>query len=278
MNTKHDLLTKGEINKFKLRSSLLKLIETYTASMGILRKQLRVLDWGCGRGACVAKLLEMGIDAYGVDVDFQTILNGYPLFDSHGMQPEKRLFCISEDCRTNFEDKYFHIIVSDQVFEHVKHLECLLDEISRISSTNSFGLHNFPAKWRIYEPHLFIPGLHWLPKNYSRFLYLKLMNNKLPDWENTRNKNSEIRTNIFYNYSINKTYYRTLKGICRAFYKRGFNTKFNSTSSPNRLLKIIFPFLIFNNYFSKIFMIWFSKNFKEVELCTSRIEKYGKRI
>jgi 2-polyprenyl-3-methyl-5-hydroxy-6-metoxy-1,4-benzoquinol methylase len=43
---------------------------------GISCLDLRVLDWGCGRGTTVAKLVEMGFDAYGVDIDPEPIKNG----------------------------------------------------------------------------------------------------------------------------------------------------------------------------------------------------------
>jgi hypothetical protein len=58
MKSKHDILTEGELYDFQIRPRVLKLIDDCVARLGIPHRQLRVLDWGCGRGRTVSKLLE----------------------------------------------------------------------------------------------------------------------------------------------------------------------------------------------------------------------------
>jgi SAM-dependent methyltransferase len=198
MKSEHDILTEDELSSFQLRPRVLKLIDDCVARLGISHRQLRVLDWGCGRGRTVSKLLEMGIDAYRVDIDPGPIENGYSVLKGRGEEPEKRLICIDTDCRTPFADGLFHVIISDQVFEHVHDLEALAAELARIASISSVGLHNFPAKWRVTEPHLFIPFVHWLPKNWIRYWYPRLQLNRIPVWKGLeKRKHSGTSSGLF---------------------------------------------------------------------------------
>jgi SAM-dependent methyltransferase len=271
MNTKHDILTEAELRNYKLRSSVLRLIDACAAEQGVSPKALRILDWGCGRGRTVAKLLEMGIDAYGVDIDPEPINNGYDLLFCRGEQPLKRLICIDRSCRTPFQDGYFNLIISDQVIEHVSDLNGLITELSRITADDGAGLHNFPARWCLIEPHLLIPFLHWLPKNRLRLWYLRFLLFRIPTWKDLENKTSQERARIYFEYSIQKTYYRPLARIHQSFSQRGFRIDIGSKGRPNLFFKLCFPFLFFNNGVSTKFWLWYSINFKDVEITTRRI-------
>lgn len=130
MTTKHDRLTEEEVSAYSARRPLLSILDECAEHFGTCRGDVRVLDWGCGRGTTVAKLLEMGFDACGVDVDPEPIQNGHPLFISRGLEPERRLIHIGSDCHTPFQDGFFHAIVSDQVLEHVRDIEALAADCS----------------------------------------------------------------------------------------------------------------------------------------------------
>jgi 2-polyprenyl-3-methyl-5-hydroxy-6-metoxy-1,4-benzoquinol methylase len=107
MGTKHDPLTEAEVEVYSLRRRVLAMLDECARHFGISCLDLRVLDWGCGCGTTVAKLVEMGFDAYGVDIDPEPIKNGYPLFLAHGLEPERRLVHIEAGCRTQFAPPTF---------------------------------------------------------------------------------------------------------------------------------------------------------------------------
>jgi hypothetical protein len=50
--------------------------------------------------------------------------------------------------------------------------DALAAELGRIIAAGGGGMHVFPAKWSIVEPHLHVPIVHWLPKNRLRYWYL----------------------------------------------------------------------------------------------------------
>jgi SAM-dependent methyltransferase len=208
---------------------------------GISCLDLRVLDWGYGRGTTVAKLVEMGFDAYGVDIDPEPIKNGYPLFLAHGLEPQRRLVHIKAGCRTQFADGFFHVILSDQVFEHVRDLDALAREMARLTAIGGYGLHVFPAKWCVIEPHLFLPCLHWLPKNKLRYLYLRFMLRNVPLWQELQEKTAAEQTATYYNYSIEKTYYRPNRLIAQTLSKHGFGVVSHADWQPGGLIRLVSP-------------------------------------
>lgn len=123
VSSKHDRLTEDELHAFSLRTDVVKKLDAVGWQFGVDRSTLRVLDWGCGRGRTVIKLLEMGIDAYGVDIDPGPLKNGADAFRGRGEDPEHRLRLIKADGCTPFPDGFFHLVLSDQVFEHVRDLD-----------------------------------------------------------------------------------------------------------------------------------------------------------
>jgi 2-polyprenyl-3-methyl-5-hydroxy-6-metoxy-1,4-benzoquinol methylase len=78
--TKHDRLTEKDVSQYVLPNRVLVVLDECARQFGVAHSELRVLDWRCGRGMLVAKLLEVGFDAYGVDIDPGPIENGRPLF------------------------------------------------------------------------------------------------------------------------------------------------------------------------------------------------------
>ena len=268
--SKHDLLIEEEMSDFHLAPRVMQCIDDCADRLGVGRQEMRVLDWGCGRGRTVLKLLELGIDAYGVDIDPGPIRNGSQIMKERGFDPEQRLICISSDCLTPFADEFFHVVLSEQVFEHVSDLDALSAELLRITIPGGGGLHVFPAKWRVIEPHLFVPFVHWLPKNRIRYWYLYLMAKRIPVWRSVEDKRVAERVEVYYDYLINKTYYRSLKKIFKTFYAAGFDAFLWPGGRPGRKLKLLMPFLLFNTRFSsKFWSLWFS-SFHQVVLRTIR--------
>ena len=56
-----------------------------------------------------------------------------------------------------FEDETFDVVVSDQVFEHVRNYDETLAELSRVMKPGSIGLHRFPSRLRPLESHVKVP-------------------------------------------------------------------------------------------------------------------------
>ena len=268
MGSKHDLLTKEEIETQALYGQVVNLLETYSDQHKVPYSSLRVLDWGCGRGKTVIQLLQMGIDAYGVDIDPGPISNGAPLMRELGFAPENRLICIQPDCKTPFQHNFFHIILSDQVFEHVSDLAALANELSRITCSRGQGLHFFPSKYCIIEPHLLIPLVHWLPKNRLRKWYINLLLDRIPVWRGLENASIAERVDTYYQYSLGKTYYRSLKEIRSHLARQDFEVQFLPSGSPSRRHKLMFPILKWQNKRSAKFWSAYVNRFRVVVLKT----------
>ncbi|HEX7708488.1 MAG TPA: methyltransferase domain-containing protein [Thermoanaerobaculia bacterium] len=231
MGTKHDELTEEEIQQYSLRPEILAALKDCCNWFGVSPSALRILDFGCGRGVAVAKLLEFGFGAYGVDVDTEPLGNGYRALRERGFLPEQRLRLVAGDGRTPFDDGFFHLIVSDQVLEHVRDLGLVAREMSRLTTSGGRGLHFFPARRCVVEPHLFLPFLHWLPKNRLRYLYLRAVLSRLPVWQELRDASPRERATAYFKYCLEKTFYRSNRSIARIFETSGFRISFGQTET-----------------------------------------------
>ena len=127
----------------------------------------RVLDYGCGKGQIVEKLLAKGIDAYGCDVFYEG--------GDYRDRVDKRLTAAGRIVemreRIPFPDEHFDVVVNNQVMEHVADLDAVLLEIHRVTKAGGVLLSLFPddSIWR--EGHTEVPFLHWFPKGNLRVYY-----------------------------------------------------------------------------------------------------------
>ena len=270
MGSKHDVLTESEAAGFRLRPEVSGVLRGCAERFGVTEKALRVLDWGCGRGLTVIKLLDSGIDAYGVDIDAAPIRNGAPLMRQHGHDPEQRLTHIDADCRTPFADGFFHLVLSDQVFEHVRDLDALVRELARITRPGGAGLHFFPARWTIIEPHLKVPCAHWLPKNALRHGYLRLMLRRIPAWKELEGRPAAEQARAYYEYSVSKTYYRPLRVIRDAFTRQGLDLEFLASGRPGRILRRILQCLPSDSRWASRLRVTWPNIFGTVAISTTR--------
>jgi SAM-dependent methyltransferase len=103
----------------------------------------RILDFGCGAGGFVNRCLAAGYDAWGCDISVE---------DDQG-----RLKAIREPYALPFPDDSFDFIVSHQVFEHVQQPEVACREIARVLRPGGLSIHVFPSRYRLVEPHVFVP-------------------------------------------------------------------------------------------------------------------------
>lgn len=174
----------------------------------------RVLDFGCGAGDAVALLREQGWDAWGADITL-------PSYHSDWLTP-------IENGQTTFPDDWFDLVVSQEVFEHVADLPSVVRELWRITKPGGRGLHIFPPQLEIVEPHVFMPFVHWLPKNRSRKWAIALcvqLGVGLTSDINQRAIAGMTRGQIIdfeFRYLCDHTFYRPVNLIAREFRRQGF--------------------------------------------------------
>ena len=264
-----DTLTQEEFSRYRLNPEVTRYIEECRASLGLEKSEMRILDWGCGRGRSVAKLLEAGYDAYGVDIDKDTTTLGREFFNENGYDFDKRISLIDAYGTVEYPDNHFHFVYSLQVLEHVASLETVAAEIHRITRVGGMGLHIFPSRFRPIEGHLFMPLVHWLPKNKLRKLaiYSCTAIGIEPKWQQLQGRPLAEKVECYNDYSVNHTFYRNVNDVSSKFAKLNFNTCFVSLDHyaiQNRpllkKLQTIRPFAATLN--------WVVLNFKTVELKT----------
>ena len=231
--SKNKILTDIDIANYSLKRGLTNILSDYAKEKSLEKKSIRILDWGHGRGRTVYLLRESGYNAYGIEIDPVPYNNGLPYFVGKGHKPEEFLFLVSEGCITQFPDNYFDIVISEQVLEHVRDLDACMAEISRITKTGGIHSHQFPAKWHFTEQHLFMSMIHWLPKNYLQFLliHLNVMLKNYPEWPSIpKSLKAKQKAKYYYNYSVEKTFYRSTKQLKSIFLKNKLSIECCNTS------------------------------------------------
>jgi SAM-dependent methyltransferase len=111
-----------------------------------------VLDLGCGNGASVKELRRLRYKAFGCDFVFKE----GPDVESYHSQGLIRLID-RKPYRLPFADDAFDLVLSDQVFEHVKNYDETLSEIRRVLKPGGVSLHFFPSRYTPIEPHVYVP-------------------------------------------------------------------------------------------------------------------------
>jgi len=231
MGTKHDILTEEELKNFSFSKRVGNAIQQFSEGFTppLPPDKTNILDWGCGRGRSVARLLENKYNAFGVEIDENVIKKGIPLFESRGLAPHKILFQNSQ--LNQFRDNFFHIIFSEQVLEHVKEIESTIKELFRLTAPGGIGVHEFPGKFRVKESHVMMPLVHWLPKNRLRkmavALFLKMGKGPQKPWSEAGGQNSgAAAVDTYTSYLNEKTFYREIRCLCRLFSDNGFDVKY----------------------------------------------------
>jgi 2-polyprenyl-3-methyl-5-hydroxy-6-metoxy-1,4-benzoquinol methylase len=243
--SKNEVLALEEFTNYRIHSYALKIIQNYQTQNRLESGEIRILDFGCGRGRSVLKLRLAGYDAYGADVDMSPIKNAGQLYQHYGFAIDKCLFKIDDKCSIPFDDNYFDIIFSEQVIEHVRNIDLFFKEISRLTKPEGITFHTFPYKYHFIEQHLYMPLIHWLPKNRLRkfAIFFWLCVGKEPFWKELDGSSISQKVERYYTYSINKTYYRSndffqnfLKGVGFTASLKNLRSKFNF-----RILDSYFP-------------------------------------
>lgn len=172
-------------------------------------KDVKVLDFGCGRGEMVSSLDSLGYDAYGCDIK--------PVWEQLPDSPGGKLSLISmRPYRLPFEDDTFDVVFSTSVLEHAQNKEKCFREIHRVLKVDGVSMHLFPGKWYLpYEPHMRIPLVNYFWPHCPRWwitlwvlLRVVYVPKLAPDWKRMAQKYYDAcKTNIHY---ISNRKYRQL--------------------------------------------------------------------
>jgi SAM-dependent methyltransferase len=113
----------------------------------------RVLDFGCGSGQLVERLLALGYDAYGCDIVLEQATDRCRPIDL-------------EPYRLPFSDGFFDVVVSASVLEHARNPSEYLAEIHRVLKGGGVAMHLLPGKWYLpFEPHILVPFANYFYPN-----------------------------------------------------------------------------------------------------------------
>lgn len=175
-----------------------------------LNLQSVILDFGCGSGKHVQELRTHGYQAFGCDIKMKEEEN----VDTVSMLQSNILRSIDQKYyKLPFEDNIFDLVISDQVFEHVRNYSETISEISRVLKPDGFCLHIFPSRYTPIEPHVYIPFSSIIQsKIWIRFwVFLGVKN----EWSDC--KSVKERSYRYYNYLKDNTNYLPKKNLEKEF-------------------------------------------------------------
>lgn len=179
-----------------------------------VRPGARVLDFGCGAGALVEKLILRGYDARGCDVV------------QNWQAGNDRLSRIEKDpYRLPYADGTFDAVVSTSVLEHAQNKEEFFREMHRILRPGGYMFHLYPGKYFLpVEPHIYVPLISWMWPNvpscwlgFWAFLGIRNEYQRKLAWREVRDRNREYcRTGLSYwTRSAYRRLVLSLFGNCR---------------------------------------------------------------
>jgi SAM-dependent methyltransferase len=126
-------------------------------------RPLAVLDVGCGDGAALALLANLGHDMCGYDLASRSESLRRRLGVRLGAEFEDRIRIAPDERTIPFDDNAFDVIYANQVFEHVRFFDKIVSECARVLRPGGALVALFPLATDPIEPHLRIPFAHWVP-------------------------------------------------------------------------------------------------------------------
>lgn len=154
------------------------------------KKNINILDFGCGNGRLGAELAKKGYTTYGCD------LNKNWTDSKSSTSPSNNLKIISlKPYKLPFPDNFFDFVISSSVMEHVHNKEEVFHEIKRVLKKGGRAIHCFPSKYFLpSEPHMQVPLLNYFLPHIPKFwLYLwAALKIRKKYGNNTQEKNMKI--------------------------------------------------------------------------------------
>ena len=170
---------------------LLAVLSTRVAALKRPHATLRVCDMGCGDGHLLGYLAQalpllhpdVSFDFAGVDVSDSGV-QAAGFFErtvahlsqaAPGTAWGERLHLIRSTDPWPFDDGALHLVVSNQVLEHVGDHARFFAELYRTGADGAFSAHLFPIAHNWWEGHLHMPFAHWFTQHEQRRRYIRLM-------------------------------------------------------------------------------------------------------
>jgi len=171
-----------------------------------------ILDLGCGNGNLVNEYRKNGYQAYGCDFEFNDGPNVVYLQEKGIIRKINTAIY-----KLPFEDNSIDFLTSEQVFEHVMDYSTTLSEIKRVLKPNGFSLHFFPSRYKVIEPHVYVPFASINQKYYWLLIWAFL------GVRNEYQKGLTAKETAYKNYHFlkNRTSYLTrskIKKICKMYF------------------------------------------------------------
>jgi SAM-dependent methyltransferase len=129
---------------------------------------LRTVDYGCGGGELVVAGRARGIQIWGTDVFYADGSDRDRVAETGLLGDVVREI---EGGRAPFADGEFDLLVSNQVLEHVRDLDAVIDEWARLIRSGGRFLALFPTRETLREAHVGVPMLHRFPPGRAREVY-----------------------------------------------------------------------------------------------------------
>jgi SAM-dependent methyltransferase len=155
-------LARSEQRPIELTAELLRgHLQFVNDAAGELPPGARILDFGCGIGAAVALLTELGYDAYGVDTSASWAEDFDKYWHATNRPPREVTSRLKKIDLANysipFPDNTFDFCFSDQVLEHVFNYDVVFRELSRVLKPGAISVHRFPGPNAPMEAHVEVP-------------------------------------------------------------------------------------------------------------------------
>ena len=219
-----DALTEADFATFQPNAEVVRYLELTRERLGLARGEMNVLDWGSGRGEYVAWLRNAGYNAFGAEIRRAAAERGKELLAARGHDYARVITTIPANGRTDLPSDFFHFVFTHYVLEHVADIDAVTKEIARVTAPGGCGFHVYPGKLRPIEPHLFMPFVHWLPKNPTRKWAIAacLACGIEPRWGWLTAATFGRKAQAYYEFVMNETFYRSFREVRRSFNQVGF--------------------------------------------------------
>ena len=134
-----------------------------------LTSGIRILEIGSGRGALLRHMLRLGWTAQGVEASADRIAEGRAL---HGDLPITRVAGVM----LPFQDASFDVVLSFDVFEHIRDSDGHLREVARVLVPGGRYLLQTPNKWTntVFETLRWRSFTSWRPDHCALHTYGQL--------------------------------------------------------------------------------------------------------
>jgi SAM-dependent methyltransferase len=219
-----DPLTEAGYAAFQPNAEVVRYLELTRARLGLQKRDMNVLDWGSGRGEYVAWLRDAGYNAFGAEIRNEAAERGKELLNARGHDYARVIAPIAANGQTDLPGDFFHFVFTHYVLEHVADIDRVTKEIARVTAPGGCGFHVYPGQLRPIEPHLFMPFVHWLPKNLARKWAIAgcIACGIEPKWDWLAAATAGKRAQAYYEFVMNETFYRSFREVRGSFSKVGF--------------------------------------------------------